>query len=292
MADKDRSEVLISATELRERLAAGDSPAIIDVRWTLGQPDGSEDYATGHIPGATFIDLDSELADLSRTDALGRHPLPDAETLARLLAKLHGAEEIIAYDNWRRAGSSRVWWVLRAAGVKNVRVLDGGLQAWIDAGGELATGEAPKPSTGSQVSSITAKDLYAQANLPILDESAAARLAKAGALVDARASQRYQGIQNPPGEVPGHIPGAKNLPFSDVLNSDGTFAPPETIRAALDARGISGNSGAGAYCGSGITATTVILAAASVGRDVALFPGSWSQWTHGGANPTETAENA
>lgn len=263
--------VLISAAELRDRLGRGERPAILDVRWRLDQPDGRDAFAGGHIPGAVYVSLEDELSDHSVTGR-GRHPLPPG---ARLQDALRGwgvnsGQPVVVYDDWNRAGSARAWWVLSAAGLTDVRILDGGLTAWRAAGGELATG-AEKVPAGDVT--VVHPDLYNGARATLTADEVAA--GSVGTLVDARAPERFRGEVEPVDPIAGHIPGAVNVPSTSVLDAEGRFLAGATLRSAL--AGLDGD--VGVYCGSGVTAAVVLAALSAIGVDGALFPGSWSQWS-------------
>lgn len=259
--------VFISADEVARRLGAGEPLTLLDVRWTLAEPDGTQAYRDGHLPGAVYVSLEDELSDHAVTGR-GRHPLPsgaDLQAAARRWGVRTGVP-VVVYDDWNRAGSARAWWVLTAAGIPDVRILDGGLAAWT---GELHTGTvAPDPGDVT----VTHHDLYAGA-LPTVTADGAA---DAAVLLDARAPERYRGETEPVDPVAGHIPGARNVP-STALLADGALLPQDALRAALGNVGGSGE-GVAVYCGSGVTASVVVAALASLGVEAALFPGSWSQW--------------
>lgn len=261
-----RDDVLITAFGLAQLIAAGDV-TLLDVRWQLAKPDGRDDYRAGHIPDAVYVSLDDDLSDHTVTGR-GRHPLPSGSALqeaARRWGMRDGVPTVI-YDDWNRAGSARAWWVLRAAGIDNVRILDGGLAAWTASGGPLDRGDV-EPEPGDVT--VTHEDLYAGA-MPTLTADEAAALGPQ--LGDVRAPERFRGDVEPMDPVAGHIPGAVNLP--SVLAADGT------LRTDLDSFGV-----AGVYCGSGVTAAVAVAALAAAGRDVALFPGSWSQWSSEAGRP-------
>jgi thiosulfate/3-mercaptopyruvate sulfurtransferase len=173
---------------------------------------------------------------------------------------------VVVYDDWNRAGSARAWWVLTAAGIRDVRILDGGLSAWT---GPLETGLVT-PVLGDVT--VTHDDLYAGA-LPTLT---AEQAATAVVLLDARAPERYRGDVEPVDPVAGHIPGARNVPSTSLLADDGTFVPNIDLHAD------------GVYCGSGVTASVVLAALAANGIDAALYPGSWSEWCSDPTHPVET----
>ncbi len=273
--------VLIGAEELRRRLDAGQRPVILDVRWRLDQPDGRAAYLAGHLPGAVYVSLDEDLSDHAVTGR-GRHPLPSGAGLQAAARRwgISAGRPVVVYDDWNRAGSARAWWVLTAAGLPAVRILDGGLAGWTAAGGALESG-AVTPQPGDAV--VAHADLYAGARPTVTaDEVAGAALA---ALLDARAPERFSGAVEPVDPVAGHIPGAVNLPSGAVLDADGRFRPAAEIGALLAERGVDGQ--VGVYCGSGVTAAVVVAALTTAGVDAALFPGSWSQWSADPDRPVE-----
>jgi thiosulfate/3-mercaptopyruvate sulfurtransferase len=188
----------------------------------------------------------------------------------------------VVYDDWNRAGSARAWWVLTAAGIADVRILDGGLAAWRSAGGSLSTAPVD-PSPGN--ATVTHDDLYLGA-LPTLT----ARQVHDVDLLDARAPERFRGEEEPIDPVAGHIPGATNLPSGAVLNADGTFVGRDAIAQLLNDRRVD-DSRIGAYCGSGVTAAITVAALAFAGYRAALFPGSWSQWSSDPGNPVARGDN-
>ena len=246
---------------------------VLDVRWELTQPDGREAFSAGHVPGAVYVSLEDELTDHA-VSGRGRHPLPSGPALeeaARRWGMRAGVPTVI-YDDWNRAGSARAWWLLTTAGVEDVRILDGGLSAWVDSGGELETGFT---TVGLGDVTITHRDLY-QGELPTLTADQAAELA--GPLLDARAPERFRGELEPVDPVAGHIPGARNTPSTSVLSVDGTFRTDDELQGFFTDRGVDASTGAGAYCGSGVTAAVLIAALQIIGIEAQLFPGSWSQW--------------
>ncbi|WP_237569150.1 sulfurtransferase [Mycolicibacterium lacusdiani] len=270
-----RADVLIAAPELRARLDAGEDVSVLDVRWQLAAPDGRADYEAGHVPGAVYVSLDDDLTDHAVVGR-GRHPLPsgrDVQEAARRWG-VRSAVPVVVYDDWNRAGSARAWWVLTAAGIPGVRILDGGLAAWRDAGGELETGSAAT-EPGDVV--VSHDDLYAGA-LPTLTADEAAN---ADRLVDARAPERFRGENEPVDPVAGHVPGAVNVPSTSLLSADGAFLSDAELGEAL-------GGATGAYCGSGVTASVVVAASVAAGRPLALFPGSWSQWSSEPGRPVAT----
>jgi thiosulfate/3-mercaptopyruvate sulfurtransferase len=269
--------VLITATELARLLAGGGPVTILDVRWQLTEPDGRAAYQGGHVPGAVYVSLEDELTDHA-VEGRGRHPLPsgrDLEAAARRWGVQDGVP-VVVYDDWNRAGSARAWWVLTTAGLRDVRILDGGLAAWTAAGGALETGAvAPEPGDVT----VRHDDLYAGA-LPTLS---AKQLTSVAILLDARAPDRFRGDVEPIDPVAGHIPGARNAPSTGVLADDGSFLSERDLTRLFD-----GVDDVGAYCGSGVTASVVVAALAAVGVDAALYPGSWSEWCSDPTHPVET----
>jgi thiosulfate/3-mercaptopyruvate sulfurtransferase len=271
-----RAEVLVTARELEELLAKGKPVTILDVRWELTRPDGREAYAAGHVPGAVYASMEDDLTDHD-VPGRGRHPLPSGRAVEAAARRWGiGADTtVVAYDDWNRAGSARAWWVLKAAGLPDVRILDGGLAAWTAAGGVLEAGVVT-PAPGDVA--VLHDDLYA-GGLPTLSADDAAALGPR--LVDARAPERFRGDTEPVDPVAGHIPGANNVPSTTLLGAAGEFhADADLMRAFGDVAGV--------YCGSGVTAAVAVAALAAAGVDVALFPGSWSQWCGDPARPVAT----
>jgi thiosulfate/3-mercaptopyruvate sulfurtransferase len=266
-----RSDVLISADDLMRRIAGGAGVTLLDVRWQLSQPDGYAAYLSEHLPGAVYVSLEDDLSDHTIVGR-GRHPLPSGPAV-QAAAHRWGVRDdrpVVVYDDWNRAGSARAWWVLRAAGLSGVRILDGGLAAWTAAGGALESGPVdPEPGTVT----VRHDDLY-DAEMPTLT----ADQVNEAPLLDARAPERFRGDVEPVDPVAGHIPGARNLPSTALLAEDGTFLPDVDAAALLSERGV-GDEPVGVYCGSGVTAAVAVAALTALGRDAALFPGSWSQWS-------------
>lgn len=274
---------VIDVPALRDLLAGSSSGGrpvnLLDVRWAL---DGSKDRATylaGHLPGAVYIDLETELAAPARPDA-GRHPLPDPEGLAAALRRAGILEDsaVVVYDDTNGSQASRLVWMLRALG-HAAAVLDGGLAAW---DGELST-EDVRPAPGD----VGARPWPAAA-IATADEVAAGD----ALVIDARAAERYRGEVEPLDPRAGHIPGAVNLPFTGNLGADGRFLPADELRRRFEAAGVRAEQEVIVYCGSGVTATHDVLALQRAGFSaVRLFPGSWSQWSSDPARPVATGPN-
>ncbi len=260
---------LITPLELAEDLRARRPVRLLDVRWRLDRPDGRPAYLEGHLPGAVYVDLDAELADLS-DPAGGRHPLPSRAALEDAARRwgVNRGDAIVAYDDIGSMAAARAWWLLSRAGV-DVRVLDGGLSAWIADGGALEAGD------------LTAERGDVELAEPVdgaIDIDAAAGWSRHGVLVDVRAPERYRGESEPLDPVAGHVPGAVNLP-AGVQDDTGRFRSAEEIRSAFASVGALPGTEIAVYCGSGIAATRAALAGAVAGIDVDVFPGSWSQWS-------------
>ncbi|MDR3202615.1 MAG: sulfurtransferase [Bifidobacteriaceae bacterium] len=278
-APPDWAEAILAAARLTgpaELAALSDgprAPRVLDVRWQLGRPDSQSDYLAGHIPGAVFADLDAELA-APPSPAAGRHPLPAPAAFQAAVRRwgLNPGDAIVIYDGAGNYAAARAWWLLVYAGFDNVSLLDGALPAWTAAGLPLESGAAVPPPGHATVAS--------PGRLPALDIDQAAAFPAAGKLLDARAPERYLGLTEPIDPRPGHIPGAVNAPTGDNLDPAGRFWPPDRLRARFESLGIHPGSPVAAYCGSGVTAAHEVFALALAGIPAALYPGSWSQWSH------------
>lgn len=278
---------LMDATALRALLARDDPrrrgprrPAVLDVRWRLGDAHGSAAYAAGHVPGAAYVDLPTDLAGPTDPDGRGgRHPLPDPGRLGEAMRRVGVDDDrpVVVYDDWGGRAAARAWWLLRWCGHRDVRVLDGGWSAWTAAGGEVErTATAERPSRRGSFSARPGA-------MPVVDAAAVAALA-AGAgegatvLVDARDAPRYRGDHEPVDVVAGHMPGAVNVPTGANLDDHGRFCSAERLRATYARVGAADDVDVVAYCGSGITACHAVLALEVAGVPAALYAGSWSDW--------------
>jgi thiosulfate/3-mercaptopyruvate sulfurtransferase len=263
-------------------LADSPTQTVLDVRWQLSAGAQPDLYASGHIPGAAFVDLDRDLA--APPGQGGRHPLPAAEEFERAMraAGVSNDTPVVVYDDANGLPAARAWWLLRYFGHPRVALLDGGLGAWLAAGRPLAEGDDAPPHPG---------DFDARpGGLPVLDAHQAAELATSGVLIDARAPERYRGDSEPMDPVAGHIPGARNWPMKRNLDAAGRFLGPAELAEALGDLTASGTP-VGAYCGSGITAAHTVLALEVAGHPrAALYPGSWSEWVTDPARPVATGE--
>ncbi|MFJ1733607.1 sulfurtransferase [Streptomyces sp. NPDC088254] len=272
---------IISASELAGGLAGDAPPVVLDVRWQLtlakaaGEPafDGRAAYASGHVPGAVYVDLDRELAGTPGTR--GRHPLPDLAEFGAAVrrAGVSAARPVVVYDGGQGWAAARAWWLLRWTGHPDVRVLDGGLPSWQ---GELQT-DVPVPGEGDFEPAPVAAEL--------LDADGAAALARSGVLLDARAGERYRGEVEPIDRVGGHIPGAISAPTTDNVGPDGRFLPAGDLRDRFKALGATEGTRVGVYCGSGVSGAHEVLALAVAGVPAALYVGSWSEWSSDPSRP-------
>lgn len=277
-----RHAVLITAAELRELLDGPNPPALLDVRWALGDPHGRRHYEDGHIPGAVYVDLDTELSGRTRPGE-GRHPLPELDALqsaARRWGVSHG-RPVVVYDDNGGTSAARAWWLLRWAGVPDVRLLDGALAAW-------RAGEYPLAGGDEQASPGDVRLTPGQ--LPVLTADQAAELASqpSGVLLDARARERYRGEVEPVDPKAGHIPGARSAPTLENLTGTGAFRPTEELRQRFRRLGADQTARVGVYCGSGVTAAHEIAALTVAGIPAALYPGSWSAWSSDPSRPVAT----
>ncbi|ALG07950.1 sulfurtransferase [Kibdelosporangium phytohabitans] len=275
---------LVSTSELADLLKNSPPPVLLDVRWALGGPPGRESYMAGHVPGAVFVDLDAELA--APPGAGGRHPLPDPGDLREVLraAGVGNESAVVVYDGGNGSVAARAWWLLRWAGHSNVAVLDGGYAAW-QGEGRAVTTEVPQPQRG---------DIEVRpGGMPTIDADGAAGLARSGVLLDARAPERYRGETEPVDPRAGHIPGAVNAPFAGHTGEDGRWLPAAELAERFRSLGVHDPAAVGAYCGSGVTASSVVLALEVSGvtgpeHPAVLYPGSWSEWSSDPQRPVET----
>lgn len=280
-----RDEVLVGPAALRGLLDSARPVVLLDVRWALGRTDGHEQYVAGHVPGAVYVDLDTELAS-PPSAAEGRHPLPALDDLEASARRWGVSEDVtvVVYDDAGGMSAARAWWLLRWAGVEDVRLLDGGLAAWTASGGALETGDRiPDPGT----------IVLRGGQMPVTDADGTGALAadrSAGVVLDARAGERFRGEVEPVDPRAGHVPGAVSAPTAENLGPDGRFLDDAALRARFEGLGIDvgawqpgdprPNLPVVVYCGSGVTAAHQVAALASVGVTATLYPGSWSQWSN------------
>lgn len=257
---------------------------ILDCRFALEDPEyGKRAYAAGHIAGAHHADLERDLSGPVRSGVTGRHPLPDPAALTRRLRDwgVSGESDVVLYDDGPGAFAARAWWLLAWLGKREgVYLLDGGLQAWRDAGLSLSQ-EMPAPGGGDFEGEPDASLVLSADQLAQRSEQAQT------SLLDARARPRFRGEVEPIDPVAGHIPGALCAPFTDNLGPDGRFLPAQSLRERF--AGLLGGKpaeGLVAYCGSGVTACHNLFALCLAGYPLApLYAGSWSEWITDPARP-------
>jgi thiosulfate/3-mercaptopyruvate sulfurtransferase len=277
---------LVSTDALAERAADSDL-VIVDCRFRLDDVGwGEREYLAAHIPGAVYAHLDRHLSGV-KTGANGRHPLPDAETLARTLEWLGVGNnvQVVAYDQDNGSFASRLWWLLRWLGHDAVAVLDGGFAKW--------TAERRPTESGSEQRPLHAFTASMRPEMIVEAAEVEARLGSPSwRLVDARAPERYRGDIEPIDKTPGHIPTAVNHPYQRNISADGVFLSSDALldlyRATLG--GVPADH-AICYCGSGVTACHTLLALEHAGlRGAKLYPGSWSEWSADPSRPIERGD--
>jgi thiosulfate/3-mercaptopyruvate sulfurtransferase len=268
---------LISPEAAFARLTQADL-RLVDVRWVMGAPGGGRAaYDTGHLPGAIFLDLDT---DLAAAHGPGRHPLPSPATFRERLEAvgISADDEVVAYDNAGGTTAARLWWMLDDLGHDRASVLDGGLSAWVDAGYPVTTESPPTRPSGT----LRLHDTWTK----VTDRAGVLTGLGSIVLLDARAEPRYRGEVEPIDRVPGHIPTARNVPTSDSLGVDGRLLTPEELASRLrqvDAGVDDVDTHVVTSCGSGVTACFTSLTMRLAGLpDPILYPGSYSDWTQAG----------
>jgi thiosulfate/3-mercaptopyruvate sulfurtransferase len=293
---------LISAEQLQALQAGGAPLMVFDCSFELAQPQaGAQQYADAHIPGAVYANLDTDLSaphgapgkdgsvltapDQGLPASGGRHPLPSRERFALWLSEIGFSNDMqaVVYDRNGANYCGRLWWMLQWAGHEAVAVLDGGLQAWQAAGGEVSGREEPAHFQSNFV-------LGPERARLVTTDTVLAHLGEPGqTVVDARAAPRYRGETEPLDPVAGHIPGALNRPFGQNLGADGRFKPGAQLRKEFDAL-LAGRDAAGVVhqCGSGVSALPNLLAMRIAGyAPTGLYAGSWSEWCSDPARPVE-----
>lgn len=277
------TEHVVSAEWLKRHI---DEVLVVDVRWSLNGPPAGQLYAEGHIPGAHFVVLGRELAELPADERPGRHPLPSAKTFATMLARIGYVlgERVVAYDDMGGAIAARFWWLMRYFGLEGAAVLDGGIQAWEAAGGELSEDD-PTVVSGNLLELTPNADLVVDA-----EEVERLRHVAGSLILDSRAAPRYRGDEEPVDPRAGHIPGAVHAAFADNLVND-RFAPEAVLRERFEALGAMEADEVVVYCGSGVTACHNVLALTIAGRrDAKLYEGSWSDWSSDPERPLATGD--
>jgi thiosulfate/3-mercaptopyruvate sulfurtransferase len=281
--DHQLAPPLVSAAWLAGRL---NDPAVrpVDVRWYLTERGkGRAEYETAHIPGASFMDVDDDLA-APPGQGPGRHPIPAPEVFAAAAARAGIDDEthVVAYDASGGAYAARLWWLLRYFGHAHVSLLDGGWPAWRAAGYPIEAGGAAIPP--GLFTAVPHPEL-------VVDAAAVERLRRdpRTLLLDARATERYEGRVEPIDPQAGHIPGARSAPYAGNLRDDGTMKSAAELRDRYLALGADAAEQIVCYCGSGVTAAHTLFALHLAGRiDALLYEGSWSDWSSDRARPIAT----
>ena len=256
---------------------AGDRPVrLLDVRWRLDLPEGRPAYLAAHIPGAVYVDLERDLSRAGHPEE-GRYPLPSLTDLQHA-ARRWGVDDgdlVVAYDDNDAVAASRAWWLLRRRGL-DVRVLDGGIRAWIAHGLPVEIGDH-----GSRPGNVRLVD--ADPGIATIDD--AARAPSSGVLVDVRAPEHYRGQAAGVDPAAGHIPGAVNLPTIAHIGRDGMLRSPDEIRGIIRSIGVDVDRDIVLYCGVGIASAHSALAFAEAGIDTRVYAGAWSQWSRSRGRP-------
>ncbi len=264
---------LVSTAWLKDHLDSSDL-RILDATWFLPGDDRNafDSFATAHIPGARFFDID----DVSDHRSSLPHMLPPVEKFLSRIRKLGVGEghTIVVYDQQGLFSAARVWWMFRHFGHDNIAVLDGGLPKWVADGGPVTSD--PTPLKDRHMYAAPRPDMVRD-----VTQVAHATKLKDHEIIDARAPARFKGeaTEPRPGLRSGHIPGSKNVPFQTLLNADHTLKSPSDLRAVFKAAGVDLSKPAITTCGSGVTAAILTLALDVLGKsDHGLYDGSWAEW--------------
>ena len=271
--------LLITATQLQELQAQGTPCAVLDCSFDLMKPElAGGFFADERIAAALPAHMDKDLSTHQPGQAVngGRHPLPQREIVAQWLGSLgiHNGMQIVVYDRNKSQYCGRLWWMLKWLGHEAVAVLDGGLQAWKEAGGATESGPFTTPPPAQF-------ELQAPLRQLVLTDAVVAHLGQPSqTVVDARAGARYRGEVEPLDPVAGHIPGALNRPFTENFSENGRFKSPEQLKTEWT-QVLAGRPASSVvhHCGSGVTAVPNILAMELAGfGPTSLYAGSWSEW--------------
>ena len=267
---------LIHPNELAAELNTERPVRVLDVRWRLDTPEGRPAYVAGHLPGAVYVDLESDLAVRGYPEG-GRYPLPSVGRLAESARGwgINDGDLVVAYDDNDAVAAARAWWLLRRRGV-DIRVLDGGIRAWVAEGLPLEVGDRV-----SEPGTVRLVDV--DPGVATIDDAARAPID--GYLVDVRAPEHYRGLTPGLDPASGHIPGAVNIPTVVHISPDGTLKSPDEIRFTIEAAGVDIDREITLYCGAGIASTHSALAFAHAGVETRIYAGSWSHWSRSPERP-------
>lgn len=272
---------LISANQLEEIINSGENVLLCDCRFDLVDPSfGRKSYEESHIPGAIYVDLDQDLSG-DKNGANGRHPLPSPEAWAKTKVRLGISPDllVVAYDKQGSVYASRLWWMLKATGHANVRVLDGGLDAWNGTMGSI-------PRTPAPCAQAIAVMPYT--GLVLVDEVVANLQTQNSKILDARSGDRFHGQNETLDPVSGHIPGAINRFFKNNLNASAFKTSEQLFQEFSECLGSTKASAVIHQCGSGVTACHNLLAMELAGfKGSRLYAGSWSEWCADPKRPVE-----
>ena len=279
---------LISAEELAANLEDSEL-RVVDCRFDLLEPAaGRISYQQGHIPGAVFADLDDDLAGPIKAGT-GRHPLPDPGVLAETFGELGIGPEtrVVVYDDCSGALAARTWWLLHWLGFDRTFLLDGGLQRWTAL--SLPTQQGNVTVSPQSFQAVPRNELVTETG----DFADSVKGGRPLRLVDARDAARFRGEREPIDIVAGHIPGALNLPFTESLESDGTWKPKDDIEELWS--GLLGDRQEEPWsvmCGSGVTACHLVISSLIAGLpEPRVYVGSWSEWIADPQRPVATGES-
>ena len=265
MIGETNESPLVSCKWLSEHLE-DDSLIIVDCRYSLMDKGfGLAEYAKGHVPGAYFLDMEKKLTgDVGEHG--GRHPLPDMHSFQESMNRigLEDGKTVIAYDG-DGSGASRLWWMLNYFGHKEAKILDGGFQEWVESAFPV-TVEAPPEKRGSFRAHVAGHILVSREDLSMLPHGSK--------IIDVRDRERYLGLVEPIDRIAGHIPGAINIPYREILEKPGKFRSREELEKLFADSG----SEPVVYCGSGITSCVNFVALETIGKHPRLYAGSWSDW--------------
>ncbi|MGB3484803.1 MAG: rhodanese-like domain-containing protein [Mycobacterium sp.] len=269
MGDTARPANLVSPAALVDELSTGQPVVLLDVRQSAADAADLQGYLDGHLPGAVFVDLDTDLAGIS-TGTNGRRPLPGIEEFQKTVRRwgIDSTSPVVVYGAARSAAPARAWWLLRWAGVESVRLLDGGLAGWVNAGGAVHTGHAPAPPE-SDFDAVPG-------GLPVVAVDEVPAFAGRGLLLDARPAAKFS---NPDDPTAGHIPGARSAPVSEFFDAAGYFLPSDELVRQFTRVGVGTGSEPAAYCGTGVAAALEVFVLALLGIRARLYVGSASEWT-------------